>query len=212
MGVANRIRRTSALIRPPISGIHGGTSPGSVTTVTQPVMRLRFYYRFEEFAEALRVLKRGLFVWMLISGGVTIALTGAVAAWFVVLAPQQFLGYALGVTGLLAGIVLLRLPSRLIARAWRANPQLADQRTVLLGDDGVTLRAAALEKTAGWADLRRVYETPDIFILRQSDDFLYILPRRAFGGEDGDALPRAPGPRGVGDPRHRPPPLACRRA
>ncbi len=155
--------------------------------MTQPVMRLRFYYRFEEFAEALRVLKRGLFLWMLISGGLTVVFTGAVAAWFVVLAPHQLLGYALGVTGLLAGIVLLRLPSRLVARAWRANPQLADQRTVLLGDDGVTLRAAALEKTAAWADLRRVYETPDIYILRQTDDFLYILPRRAFGGEGREA-------------------------
>jgi hypothetical protein len=151
------------------------------------MLRLRFFYRFGEFAEALRVLKRGLFLWMLISGGLTIVLTGAVAAWFVAQAPRQFLGYALGVTGLLAGIVLLRLPSRLIARAWRANPQLADQRTVLLGDEGVTLRAAALEKTAGWDGLRRVYETPDIYILRQKDDFLYILPRRAFGGEGREA-------------------------
>jgi len=141
-------------------------------------LRLRFYYRMDEFAEAIQVFRGTLFRVMTISGLLGGLLTSGygisvIAAW-----PAHWLGYGLLLTGLLLGVVLLRLPARLTARAWARHADLREQRTLLVDESGVTLRTEKGQKQMPWGELAQVYETAGIFVLRQRDDFLYIIPRR----------------------------------
>ena len=142
------------------------------------VMRLRCFYRLDEFAEAIQIFRGTLFRVMAVSGLLGGLLTLGYGVAVILAAPGYWLGYGLAATGVLVGVVLLRLPARLTARAWARHADLREQRTLILDESGITLRTDKGQKQMPWPELARVYETKQIYVFRQQDDFLYIIPRR----------------------------------
>ncbi len=145
-------------------------------------MRFRFRYEYGEFDEAVRRVKRGLFQWVL-PAALAVCLPAAAWGGYVVARdPRNLVGWAIVAAGVFTATALLRLPRSIVRRAWRQHPELAEFRTVRVADDGITFTAGKAGKRMSWSELKRVVETPALFILEQADGSLHILPKRIFGG------------------------------
>jgi hypothetical protein len=113
-------------------------------------------------------------------------------AWLCLLVAVVFFLFALlapGVVLVLIGLVLAFPPTgrimarRTLRRAWAANPSLAEPAEATISDDGVRRRAADNETSWDWSAFPVWIETPELFVLSQSEKrygAFVSLPKRGF--------------------------------
>jgi hypothetical protein len=112
-------------------------------------------------------------------------------AWLCLVVAVVFFLFTLlapGVVLVLIGLVLAFPPTgrimarRTLRRLWAANPSLAEPAEATLSDDGVRRRAADDETSWDWSAFPVWIETPELFVLSQSEKrygSFVSLPKRA---------------------------------
>jgi hypothetical protein len=90
---------------------------------------------------------------------------------------------------ILALLVINRNPAgRIAKRVYDALPPEARRIAVTLNDDGLVLRSSGAESDLAFADLWRITETRDVFVVFVSRENAQILPKRALTATDQDRL------------------------
>ncbi|MGC4067718.1 MAG: YcxB family protein [Polyangiaceae bacterium] len=90
---------------------------------------------------------------------------------------------------ILALLVINRNPAgRIAKRVYDSLPKEARRIAVTLNDDGLVLRSSGAESELAFADLWKITETRDVFVVFVSRENAQILPKRALATTDQDRL------------------------
>jgi hypothetical protein len=96
--------------------------------------------------------------------------------------------FAAGTMAAVIGLLGCVIPTLLLLRARNSSRPVSPLPvTVLLADDGLTLRTTAKQFTLAWDGLVAVAETPALFVLKTVGDLRLPLPKRALPSPDGVA-------------------------
>ncbi len=114
--------------------------------------------------------------------GFGVVVCGAVASW---LSDTRWVGAAI----VLIGLLNLAMPELILAVSYRRLRRVSDQHwTYRITTEDITESTPMFSSTRPWSGVRRVTETPDLWLLRTQLGGIIGLPKRAFTPEQARQL------------------------
>jgi YcxB-like protein len=114
--------------------------------------------------------------------GFVVVVCGAVASW---LSDTRWVGAAI----VLLGLLNLVMPELILAVSNRRLRRVSDQQwTYRITTEDITESTPMFSSTRPWSGVRRVTETPDLWLLRTQLGGIIGLPKRAFSPDQAREL------------------------